>query len=74
MHASLALNAILYGILEISKFPDTKWALTIKYRMKTESQFNGLDVSNPTDAIRIAQILLGDPYYRMFNDINSIIE
>lgn len=73
LHASLALNALIFALTQIEKFSDTKWAQTIKYRVCTEPEFEGLDMTNPSDAIRIAQLLLGDPYQRMFNDfINEL--
>lgn len=72
IHASLALNALLYGILQYEKYSDKKWALTIKYRVNSETQFENLDLSVPSDAIKIAQLLLGDPYKRMFNNFMEI--
>lgn len=74
LHASLAMNALVYALTQIDKFSDTKWAQTIKYRMQTEDAFDGLDLGNPTDSIRIAQLLLGDPYRRMFNDFITSLE
>lgn len=74
LHASLALNTLVYALTQIDKFPDTKWAQTIKYRTSTESDFEGLDLSNPSDSTRIAQLLLGNPYERMFNDFISELE
>lgn len=67
IHASLAMNAIVYGILQIEEYKDRKWAQTIKFRVGKEEQFNNLDLETPSDALRIAQLLLGDPYRRMFN-------
>ena len=72
IHASLALNALLYGILQYEQYSDKKWALTIKYRINSEPQFENLDLSIPSDAIKIAQLLLGDPYKRMFNNFMEI--
>lgn len=74
LHASLALNALVFALTQIENFSDTKWAQTIKYRVGTESEFEGLDITNPSDAIRIAQLLLGNPYQRMFNDFINELE
>ncbi len=74
LHASLALNTLVYALTQIERYTDTKWAQTIKYRLTTEDAFNELDVTNPSDAIRIAQLLLGDPYERMFNDFISELD
>lgn len=74
LHASLALNALVFALTQIEKFLDTKWAQTIKYRVNTESEFSGLDLENPSDAMRIAQLLLGNPFERMFNDFVSELE
>lgn len=73
LHSSLAMNALVYALSQIDKFTDTKWAQTIKYRMQTESDFEDLDLENSSDVLRIAQLLLGDPYRRMFKDfVNSL--
>lgn len=73
IHSSLAMNALIYALSQIEKYPDTKWAQTIKYRMQTESEFENLDVENTSDILPIAQNLLGNPYKRMFNDfVNSL--
>lgn len=74
LHASLALNALVFALTQIEKFSDTKWAQSIKYRVSTESAFDKMDINNPSDAIRIAQLLLGDPYERMFNDFINELE
>lgn len=73
LHSSLAMNALVYALTQIENFTDTKWAQTIKFRMQTESDFDNLDLGSASDVLRIAQILLGDPYRRMFNDFaNSL--
>ena len=74
LHSSLAMNALVYALTQIENFSDTKWAQTVKYRVQTEDEFANLDLGNPSDALRIAQTLLGDPYRRMFNDFANSLE
>lgn len=74
LHASIAMNALVYALTQIRNFSDTKWAQTIAYRMNSEEIFDGLDIENTADSIRIAQLLLGNPYKRMFNDFISSLD
>ncbi len=74
LHSSLAMNALVYALSQIDKFPDTKWSQTIKYRMQTESEFENLDLENASDILAIAQNLLGNPYKRMFNDFANSLD
>jgi hypothetical protein len=69
LHASIALNAIVYGILNYEQYKDKLWAETIHFRVSSEPEFENMDLSRPSDAIPIAQILLGDPYRRMFDSM-----
>jgi hypothetical protein len=73
LHASIALNAIVYGILNYEQYKDKLWAETIHFRVITEPEFENMDLSRPSDAIPIAQILLGDPYRRMFNSMRETL-
>jgi hypothetical protein len=69
LHASIALNAIVYGILNYEQYSDKLWAQTIHMRVNTETVFANYDLSRPSDALPIAQILIGNPYKRMFESM-----
>jgi hypothetical protein len=66
LHASIALNAIVYGILNYEQYSDKLWAQTIHMRVNSEPEFANYDLSRASDALPIAQILIGNPYKRMF--------
>lgn len=71
LHSSLVLNALTYAILNINEHEETTWGRTIKYRLETENEFEGMDIYDAKQAPGIAQKLLKDPYMRMFNQIIS---
>lgn len=79
LHASLVLNSLIYALCRIEQYPDKKWAQTIDYRINTEKELAEFKEQNPEEwrVDKLAQILLGKPYERLFNylinnDITSL--
>ena len=69
LHASLVLNSLIYALCKIEMYDRKKWAETIMYRVKTEpelSEFAELE-SDEWKVDRLAQLLLGKPYERLFD-------
>jgi hypothetical protein len=69
LHASILLNAVTYAILNINKYHKYMWARAICYRLQpefgvTEKEIELVDAQS---ANKWAQLLLGDPYKRLFN-------
>ena len=78
IHSSIVFNALTFALLHIDGHKDTLWARTIDYRLRTEEEFKGKDINDPSDILVIAQRLLKDPYMRMFDrmisDANTVEE
>jgi hypothetical protein len=67
LHASIALNAVVYAILNYEQYSDKLWAQTIHMRVLSEPEFKHYNLNCASDALPIAQILIGNPYKRMFD-------
>ena len=77
IHSSLVCNALSYALLRIQDYPDTLWARTLRYRLRNDKKLAcfSLDEENgiATDEIpELAQVLLGNPYERLFNSLIEI--
>ena len=66
-HSSLVLNALVYALQYIEEYSDTLWARTLKYRINTEENLQQYDLSDKDNTLELAQVLLGNPYKRMFD-------
>lgn len=77
LHASIVLNSLIYALCRIENFLTqeggetkytTKWAETIIYRINTEDELQEFRDQDPEDwrVDKLAQILLGKPYERLF--------
>lgn len=71
-HSSIAFNALLQALYNIN--PDDgaetrTWAKSILYRINTEEQFATYRDWDPDKFPEIAQVLLGDPYNRLFGTL-----
>lgn len=69
IHASVAYAALMFALqfLYKSEYQEKAWADALKYRMNTEPALKRFRNSvDRKDIPEIAQILLGDPYRRMF--------
>lgn len=77
-HSSLAFNALVYALLNYDKeaHKDLLWAKTLLYRMDIEPSLKqykeALDNKYPSDILKLAQALLGNPYKRMLKAIGGL--
>lgn len=70
MHASLALNALTYALMQLAIYPEAYeeklWARCVLYRLVNEPAFKGSEELGDISLIpALAQRLLGDPYGRL---------
>lgn len=80
IHSSIVFNALVTALLSYDDFQETLWARTLRYRVDTEvtladfknrGSLGNLDVE---DVIELAQVLLSDPYGRLFTTLVSYME
>ena len=69
LHASVVLNSLTYALCRIERYSNRKWAETIFYRIQTEPELEEFRDQDPDDwrIDKLAQILLGKTYERLFN-------
>lgn len=69
LHASLVLNSLTYALCRIDTHLERKWAETIMYRINTEPELSEFMEQETEDwrVDKLAQLLLGKPYERLFN-------
>lgn len=69
LHASIVLNSLIYALCRIERHDNKKWAETIKYRIDTEPELEEFRDCEPEEwrVDRLAQLLLGKPYERLFD-------
>ena len=74
IHSSVVFNALVYAINNIGneQYSGRMWCDAINTRFRTEQQFAGLDIENPQDVYEIVQIMLGDPYKRLFERLQNM--
>lgn len=73
-HASLVLNALLTALYNFDDHKDYLWAKVIEYRLKNEPAFKNLSIDEKENIPEIAQRLLGNPFARLIDGLNSILE
>lgn len=73
-HSSIVLNALLTALYNLDEHKDYLWAKVIDYRLKKEKQFKLLDIAEKENIPEIAQRLLGNPFKRLLEGLNAIIE
>lgn len=75
IHSSLVFNALVYALMSLDEpmYSEKTWADSIKCIIKTRSDLQELDYTSASDAFEIASIMLGDPYKRLFDGIDYII-
>ena len=68
LHASLVLNSLTLALCKFEDYKDKKWAEAIQYRIDTEPELEEFRDNDPDDweNDKLAQILLGRPYERLF--------
>lgn len=69
LHASIVQNSLIYALCNIEQHESCKWAETIMYRVKNEPELEEFRNIEPDEweVDKLSQILLGNPYERMFN-------
>lgn len=69
LHSSLVLNSLMYALCRIERYSDKKWAETIYYRIDTEPELVEFMEQEAEDwrVDKLAQLLLGKPYERLFD-------
>lgn len=73
-HSSIVLNALLTALYNFDEHKEYLWAKVIDYRLKKEKQFELLDIAEKENIPEIAQRLLGNPFKRLLEGLNVIIE
>lgn len=73
LHASIVLNSLTYALCRIDQHTNRKWAETILYRINTEKELEEFMEQESEDwrIDKLAQILLGNPYERLFNFLSN---
>lgn len=73
-HSSIVLNALLTALYNFEEHKDYLWAKVIGYRLKTEKQFKEVNFDEKENIPEIAQMLLGNPFKRLLEGLNVIVE
>ena len=80
IHSSIVFNALVTGLLYYDANKETLWARTLKYRIDNESALEKfrdnktLETEDPEEVMELAQILLMDPYKRLFESLSGLLE
>jgi len=73
-HSSIVLNALLTALYNFDEHKEYLWAKVIDYRLKKEEQFEFLDIAEKENIPEIAQRLLGNPFKRLLEGLNVMVE
>lgn len=73
-HSSIVLNALLTALYNFEEHKDYLWAKVIDYRLKNEKQFKDMNFDEKENIPEIAQMLLGNPFKRLLEGLNVIVE
>ncbi len=71
-HSSLVLNALLIALYNFEEHKDYLWAKALKYRL--DNEFKNINFEEKENIPEIAQRLLGNPFSRLLNGLNIIVE
>ena len=80
IHSSIVFNALVTGLLYYEPNKESLWARTLKYRIDNESALEKfkdnktLETQEPDEVMELAQILLMDPYKRLFETLPGLLE
>lgn len=80
IHSSLVYNALTTALLYFEENKNTLWARTLQYRIDTEQalekfkESDTLTNQDPGEIMELAQILLMDPYKRLFESLENLIK
>lgn len=79
IHSSIVFNALVSALLYYDSNKETLWARTLKYRIDNETALEKfkenktLETQEPEEVMELAQILLLDPYRRLFDSLSGLI-
>lgn len=73
-HSSIVLNALLTALYNFEEHKDYLWAQAIDYRLKNEKQLKDINFDEKENIPEIAQMLLGNPFQRLLEGLNIIVE
>ncbi|MCM1452752.1 MAG: hypothetical protein NC102_10880 [Clostridium sp.] len=75
IHSSLVFNALVNGLLYYENNKHTLWARTLKYRIDNSPELeefkDTLEQQDPEELMKLAQMLLMNPYKRLFDSLIS---
>lgn len=78
IHSSLVFNALVTALLYINENAETLWARTLRYRIDNSPELEPfrktLDDQDAEDVMKLAQVLLMNPYKRMFESLPSLTD
>lgn len=74
IHSSIVFNALCFALYNIQENSETLWARCINTRIDTEPELSGFKDLDKIQVPMLAQALLGDPYKRLFDNLNSKLE
>lgn len=78
IHSSLVFNALVTALLYINDNSETLWARTLKYRIDNSPELEPfratLDDPEAEDIMKLAQVLLMNPYKRLFESLSNLID
>ncbi len=73
-HSSIVLNALLTALYSFEEHRDYLWAQVIEYRLKNDRQLKNISIEEKENIPEIAQRLLGNPFNRLLEGLNEIVE
>lgn len=77
IHSSIVFNALVFALLYYKAHKECLWARTLEYRIGAEeglAEFKDvLETQDADDILKLAQVLLLNPYERLFDCISGLI-
>ncbi len=73
-HASIVLNALLTALYNFEEHKEYLWAKVIEYRLENDKELKDKNFDDKENVPEIAQILLGNPFRRLLEGMNVIVE
>lgn len=78
IHSSLVFNALVMALIYINENQETLWARTLQYRIDNSPELepfrSTLDSQDAEDVLKLAQVLLMNPYKRMFESFRGMMD
>lgn len=76
IHASLVYNALVYALREMTESPEEferyLWYSCLEARISSDDHLKRIDMTNLQGIYEAADIILGNPYKRMFDKLQQI--